>query len=658
MRMVVLWVCLGVAWPPVLGGGKATFEPRPGPRELSPQEKALAPVPSSGSENGVVLVHETTRLDDLTGALTVTRHVRAKIFTSQAREVGDVELPFNAAAGSLKRWWGWTLCPDGSIAELKEEDLHETTSIRFGRRAAASVLRGTLPGVQPGCVVDYGYSYWEPGAQRTIMRLDLQGPWPIRELRVRWTPLLQFPSAYRVARASGLKLRVEQGGASLEIHGADLPAVLDEPNGPPSREARGSAVLYYRAAGEQEPDRFWDATAREVDRGASSFLSRAAARTLLEAMRLPAEADLQTKLRLAHDWIAANIANDDLPRWDQEAAAPARPREADTSAKDVLDRRRGSAGQLDALFLGVARALGADAHLVLATDNRVQYFDRGILSVAQLTERAVATRAPGAPEEQTVFSDAGAGLPFGEVPWWLTGVPSLMATPEGARVVTIWPAPAERNVVSATARIVLDVEAGAEVVWSRTGRGQQALEERRELGALSPPDRSRRLDELCGASGRFEISKAEAPSLDGPGGDSRLTCEGTLTDTGLTEGRAEASVAFQGPWIPEVFDLASPARLHPVLFAYPRLDRALVEIEGPPGFEPGPVPAPVSIESPYGLYELSVTATPAGYRLARVFALGVIAVPSEEYAALRAFLQEARRADGARLEFRRRGGPS
>jgi hypothetical protein len=268
----------------------------------------------------------------------------------------------------------------------------------------------------------------------------------------------------------------------------------------------------------------------------------------------------------------------------------------------------------------------------------------------------VFVRPPKAADEKGVFIENTMGLPYGEVPWWVTGASGWMANLQNPHVVRIRPSPAASNVSETKALVTFGAGDGsADVKWSRTGTGQNGLLERLAAREMDPSKQKKWLDDGCGMHGDYEITQALAPDLADLRKGLHLECAGRKLDTGFEPGLDGYSFPIAGPWIPSVPELTSATRIHPVVFPFPRVDKTILEVEAPPGFEPVPPAAPGTAESRYGKYVLSINSTGHGFRVERMFGLAAVGVPAREYDPLRRFLSEVHRLDASRLEFRRTG---
>ena len=653
--IALLAVILSLVSARSLFAGKETrFKIEPGPRVMSPAESALTPDPNAGSEHGIILVNETTRLDFATGT-GVTHHLRARIFTNEGRGLADITIPHPTENADLRKWWGWVILPDGRSVELPREDLKEGV-LAAGGASSVTVLKGALPGVVPGCVIDYGYEVLERGLYLSV-GVPLQDRWPIREFRYKWRPWDGIPASFRAHKTTNLGIAIKQDHVSVLVTGSDIPAVLDEPWSPPDNELRGSLTLYYRRL-RAEQQEFWDEVAGVFSRLAEGFIREKPIREAMAAMSIPADGDLHTRLRAAYDWIGANLTNTALRTSEEIESAPDDPDKKDArTVKDLLLAREGPGYQFDYLFMGVARALGAEANLVLAVDRTDHYYDPKLLSMEQLETSLVVVRVPGEPDDKRMIVDAGSGLPYGQVPWWYSGVNGLVAAPKVAANILIRPSEAVENLSQTVAGITFNVDEGtAAVHWTRTADGQSGLRDRREIRAMTPEQRVKRLDEYCGSSGDFEVSRAEAPAIQENAGPLKVECNTTLMNTNLGAQVDEYQFSFYGPWIEAVPEFTSETRSHPIVFSHARADRTTIDIEVPEGFNDRTVPSPVKLETPYGRYVLDVKPTAAGFHVERLFSLTALGVPREEYATLRAYLSGVRRADQTILSFRKSGG--
>ncbi len=644
----------------------APFKIEPGPSTMTPEEAALLP-DATGSQHAIVLLDDIIHDDTLPQ---YGRHVRVKVFSRDWRGIGDISFPRDDRS-LLKRFWAMVIPPAGPAIELGEDNLVEqVVAKRYGYKE--KVYKLALPRVSAGSVIDFGYLFAAGGGEYT--RIPLQQTWDVRLMRHWWSPVLSIPSQYHVRKRPGVETKVTRGKGSIFLEVRNPPPFIEEPWSPPDDLIRAVAVLHYTFdEPNADPNAFWNGVAHDEEEKVRDFLKDdAPLRQAIADMALPAGASLDEKLRLVYAWTSANILNTSRltaearqeylagleEENEKEKKSAYSHRRQRGSLADILQRKESSARGLDRMFIGIARILGARASLVLAADRTVQTWDRTLFNREQFDDSFVAVQAQGTPLEQATFVDPGSGLPYGVVDWRYTASRALAVTAEGGREVVIPHAAAEANLMTTRARLFIDpVTAAARVSWSAAGTGQRGMDERDMIRADEPTERENDLRDLCGESRRLEVTRAQLGSLEHDSTYS-LTCEGDLVELAPGPDQQTFSARFSGAWIPDVPALVKPDRTFPVVWEHPWADRTTIDLESPQGFAPGRAPAPVSLTTPFGGYSLTVTTAAAGFHVERSFSMRPLTVKAEDYAALRSFLQQVRRADEIRLSFVRAGGPS
>jgi hypothetical protein len=117
-------------------------------------------------------------------------------------------------------------------------------------------------------------------------------------------------------------------------------------------------------------------------------------------------------------------------------------------------------------------------------------------------------------------------------------------------------------------------------------------------------------------------------------------------------------VRIDGPWITEIPGFPDAIRVHPIEFPFPRTDIAILNVHPPSGYVPGPLPAPVSIESPFGSYTLHAEGQDGGITVSRSLRLPGRSLDAGLIHGLNKFLNGIRDADRTLLVFQpAEGGP-
>ena len=628
---------------------ETTITVSPGPMAMSASESAIDVDPARGFEDGVILIEETDRDESFRTRNEVSYHLRAKILSADGRGLADVTIPFNSENTKLKRWWGRTIHPDGTVHELAESELEEQVLAKTSG-AEYSVLKGSLPRVEPGCVIDYGYEVRVEGFIPPAP-VALERAWPMIEFRYRWVPWQGFTAAYYVTGGGRVPAEVVRNDDAVLAEVRDTQPVVEEPLDPPDSAIRAMLYLYYTdATGNIEE--YWHDKAKRLHDMTEDFAgSEKKRRKLLAEIGIEPTGNLDADLRRLYWWISTEMDNVSLRSYEEDRAASS-DEDYPLNAKEAIKLGRGRATDVTLLFISLARSLGAEARLVLVPDRTTAFWQPQIYDMGQFDGMLVAI---GSPEGQLSFLAPGYGLPYGAIPWWLSGVPAACADEGGMREVSVRPDQPQDNVSKTEATIEFDLFEGVMLVdWSQTATGNAGYVEKLRLRARDPKKREELLRALCAEGPDLEVIEAAAPELHDLNAGHRLQCSAESLTIGIDNSIDSLRVDVAGPWIRPLPDLTDESRVHPVHLDYPRIDETTWTIATPEDYTTVEPPAPVTVNSPIGRYSLTVTADPDGYPLTRSLTLAFLGISPADYPTLIAFLNAVRTGDQTQVEVARK----
>jgi len=124
---------------------------------VSPDDLALKDNPASPGADAMVLYRKSEVSAEQLGVDgdSDEEYVRIKIFTQAGTKYGDVEVEFLNNQLDVKDLDGRTILPDGTILKFEGKVLEKEIQKRNGLKSLAKTI--TLPGVQPGCIIEYRY---------------------------------------------------------------------------------------------------------------------------------------------------------------------------------------------------------------------------------------------------------------------------------------------------------------------------------------------------------------------------------------------------------------------------------------------------------------------------------------------------------------------
>src|SRR2546421_9055260 len=148
-------------------------------KPVDPADLALkAPVVEKDADAEAIFWE--VRIDDSQPEeLSLKNYIRIKVFTERGKESqSKVDLPY-LGSNRIKDIAARVIKPDGSIVELKKDDVFERTIVKAnGVKVKAKSF--ALLGAEPGSIVEYRWREGNPGGNIDHMRLQFQRDIPVR----------------------------------------------------------------------------------------------------------------------------------------------------------------------------------------------------------------------------------------------------------------------------------------------------------------------------------------------------------------------------------------------------------------------------------------------------------------------------------------------
>ncbi len=354
---------------------------------INPADLALKDNPASPGSNAMILYREES-VDD--SRHTQSEYFRIKIFTDAGKKSADVEIPYSRGMESVTAVRARTILPSGSIVDFSGKVYDKVVVKAGGLKIYEKTF--SLPDVQPGCIIEYKYQEpFDPGSYFAVMRWDVQQDLYLRQGKFTFVPLddpqqtnyqyfawrtLFLPQAARPERQTN-------GSFILSVH--DIPALADEPYSVPRDMLRSRVEFYYTQQSKESPDQFWKRTGKDWGKKLDSFVNKKGALETDLAETVHPNDSPETKLREIYLRVQ-KIRN---LSFETSKTAEENKREkltVNANVQDVLKHGYGTWQDINALYVGLARAAGFDATLIyVAPRDRTlflpNYEDTGELQV-------------------------------------------------------------------------------------------------------------------------------------------------------------------------------------------------------------------------------------------------------------------------------------
>lgn len=549
----------------------AEWEPVP-PADLAATASTIDP--SAGAE---LLFRKVSIQHDLTvdGPTSLREHhVRIKVYSeAAAQEHSLVRLTTSANGGLIYDVRGRTVLPDGSVLPLSGKSVSEAVAARR-RHERIRRVSFAMPGVRPGCVIEYRYLEREG---TSVELVTLQDELPARLIEYRIRPL----------RASGLHLQVTTFLTAATLGKRDpegyypvvvrnVPGFTEERHMPPASQLQPRLISYYTTEDKETPLRYWRSTSAKLAREFDSWTRANADMRALSAQLVAGASDDRARLRRIADWCRREVR---VLRSTHPDSVKAHRAGSNFDARETFKRRDGSPMDLDRLFGALARAAGFDVRLLRVAVRGGMPFDQECMEIGFLPSWQIAVRI-GARWES--FDPQEPSLPWDMLRASEEGQLALFCDPDSAMFLETAVAPPGASVRSRSAELTLEPEGevhGA-VRVELSGHWNDALRDELEEAA----DSVKVFRELMDWDGdwiglehvRFE-----------PGPDAwqpmRVTADVRLADHAALAGeRILLEPAMW--WAHREPELSAAQRRWPVLFDFAATERDSIRIHLPEGY--------------------------------------------------------------------------
>lgn len=406
---------------------------------LIPEERAATKSLIEPDASVEVLAREQS-VDASDDGVRVNFYFRLKAFTKAgAEKLSKIEIPYDKANGSVTDLEARTIKPDGTIVELKSNEVYDREYVRVGS-VRGRVKSFAPPSVVPGAIVEYRYRTYQRGWAFFTPFL-FQTDAPARSVLFRYKPMrlglvmqvifLNYPTKVLKPTRSGF----------FEFALTNIGSRKEEVLQPPQIQLWPSVLIYYVSEVAKKPDDYWKNLSeqqQELTRTQAKVTKAitAAARQIVAA----GDSD-DEKLRKLHDYCRSKIINF-LREGSGLTKAQVGKLSVNESAHATLKSGVGTSRDVNVLFVALAKAAGFDARLALANDRSTFVFYPSLpVPFAFVLPVAAVRRGDG-----WQYYDPGATyLPAGVLDWRNGDTSILIANEKAALIQPAASAPVERS---------------------------------------------------------------------------------------------------------------------------------------------------------------------------------------------------------------------
>ncbi|HSS19851.1 MAG TPA: DUF3857 domain-containing protein [Pyrinomonadaceae bacterium] len=621
-------------------------------RPVDPAELALkAPVVEKGADAEALFweVRLTDEVDGGTPRTVLQHYVRIKVFTERGRESqSKIDIPF-LSSWRIQDIAARTIKPDGSIVELKKEDvLERTIEKQNGTKIKAKSF--AMPGVEPGSIIEYRWKEIRNDQLATYVRLYFQREVPVQQVKYYIKPLSLpgFEYSMRAQTFNGNTspfTKEKEGFYGVTM--SNVPAFHEETRMPPEDAVRPWMLVYYSKETTLKGESYWQDYGKRTYDEYKPLMKvndevKTASAAAIEGATTPEE-----KLTKLFEFCRSKIknVNDDASGLTSEQRAKIKDNK---SPADTLKRGMGTGLDIDMLFGALAIGAGFDARVVRLSDRGDTHFDKGFLDDYFIQSYDVAVKVG---DEWRFYDPASTYVPMGMLRWQEEAQEALVADPKNPFWVTTPLSPPEKSKVKRTAHLTLSEDGTLEGEARVEYFGHQGVFRKEWDDDDSPAQREDTLREAVKKQmSTAEVSAIKIENVTDPVKPYAYTYHVKVSGYAQRTGKR---LFLQ----PEFFQhgnaplFSSSERKYPVYFSYPWSEEDEVTIELPDGFSLDNADAPQPFGSPpIADYKPTIAVTTDGKTMVykRTFYFGgngTIVFPVDSYTRLKGFFDAVHNSD-------------
>ena len=344
-------------------------------RAVDPAELAMKNSTVEKDADAEALFWEVRLDDSQAEEFSLKNYIRIKIFNDRGKESqSKVDLPYTSST-RIKDIAARVIKPDGTIVELKKEDIFDRTIVKTsGVKIKAKSF--ALPSIEAGSIIEYRWREVIPGGSANKLRIQFQREIPVANVTYYLKPyqgMGYFP--YRLGETKFVK---DKDGF-FKFGATNMPALREEPNAPPENELRAWIFLFFTEATKLTADKYWTDYGKRLYEGTKDLV-KADGEVKNQIATIVGDAtEPQDKLRRIYDFCRIKIKNisDDASGLTADERQKLK---ENKSPSDTLKRGQGTGTDIDLLFTALAKAAGFDARLALSGNRDDLFFKRDLLA--------------------------------------------------------------------------------------------------------------------------------------------------------------------------------------------------------------------------------------------------------------------------------------
>jgi hypothetical protein len=607
--LICLLLCLFATFPAETGAAADEWKP------IDPAHLSLKSSTVEKEADAEGLFWEVKIDDNPEGDLIFNHYLRVKVFTERGRESqSKIDLLFGKIFGTetkIRDIAARTIKPDGSIVELKKEDIYERTVVK-GSGLKYKAKSFAMPAVEPGCIIEYRWREVRVNSDANYVRLQFQRDIPVQRVQYSIKPFSYPNATFNSITLHGQSTQwVKEKGGYYSTTMNNMTAIHEESRMPPEDEVKTWILVYYQKSGIEKlsPEKYWQDLGKNYYDSTKSLLkANDDVKQMAASLVAEAKTDDEKVARL-YEFCRTKIKNagDDASGLTPDERAKLKDNK---SPSDTLKRGIGGGGDIDLLFAALANAAGFDARIVLAPDRGDIFFNKDLPNAYFVNPQHIAVNVGGT---WKFYNPGYNHIPLGMLRWQEEGQEALITDPKNPVWVKTPMSSHNQSLVKRTAKLKLAEDGTLEGDVRVEYMGHFAIDRKEDLDEESDTQREETIrEEIKNRMSAAEVANIKIENVSDYTKplviSYRVRLSGYATRTGK---RLFLQPAFFQRGVQPLF--ATAFRKYPVYFHYPWSESDQVEFELPKGYAFDNADAPAGFASAdISEYKPSLAATSDG----------------------------------------------
>lgn len=578
-------------------------------KPINPEELALKTPKIDKNADAEAIFWEAKVYDRVLGGRdadhAVENYVRVKIYNDRGvKAQSTIDLLYTSLGDeTISDVRARTIKPDGTIIDMKSDAVFDKTDVKIGKRNKVKTKSFTLPGVEPGAIIEYQWRQVYYKFLPRYVKLDFQRDIPTWRITYLVKPLTADDSEYKM-RYYEFNCRIKPWELTktqdkyFTTTVFNVPAYLEEPDSPPDDEVKAWVLLFYTTDTDSDIKKYWVKKGKRMNDEQRRGIKvtgeiKALAAQVTQGTETPAD-----KANAIANYCRSKIKNmvSEANGLTAEERSGFKPKEFQNTA-DTAKMGIGYPSEITDLFAAMTMAAGLETRFVRAGSALTAWFRQDLLDDYLLRNTLVAVKID---DKWKIYDVSYPYITPGMVDWDAEGMSAVMLDDKAPVMMQVPYSTPAQSMLERHATVSLDEDGSVEGHVTVTATGHLGAQQKRQWERLSDAGRQEDLKkDLKATYGELTVSNLKIENVTDPMKPLVYSYDIKVASYAQRTGKR---LFFQPSYFThnEANRFVNATRKFSISFRYPYTERDVVTVKLPEGFalespsSPGDLPLATS----------------------------------------------------------------